>query len=1328
MMLFVNVFCQKTTNVGNTTASMQRGFQPGLVLPDFPLLQLSENSKKIFLPTVVDNSKQPFLRPVFSQKGASCGQAASVGYNFCYEINRLRGLPADTNINQYPDHFVWNFMNAALPYYGEGVSYFHTFDILYDAGTPNEAVYGPITMDDSYYWMSGYDGYYQAIQNRISGANSINVATPEGLNVLKQWLHNHNEGAETGGVANYYAGQAYAAQILPEGTPEAGKHVHLLFGPTASHALTIVGYNDFIRYDLNGDSLFTNNLDINGDSVVDMKDWEIGGLKYVNSYGDNWADSGFCYMLYRTLAIKYGEGGIWNNSVHILCPDTVAKPLLTIKATVSHNKRCRLKFRAGITSDTAEYYPSHTMSFSHFNFQGGDNNMTGNPDPEGKTLEFGLDITPLLSYTSAGKPFRIFLMIDENDPNSSGNGNLHSFSIISYQNQEPIEFVSLDTPMVITNHGQTIASVKVDTPTNPILIQPDSAIFIPVGIDTSFHFSATGGFPPYYWSLKYLFTETESSAPFPVSEGTEIEPNNPQTGFAAIPLPFSFPFCGKKYDTLYMHVNGYLLFDQQDMPYYYLLFDENYLRQVRAIAGYMNKDLGLNATGNYISYRATTDSIIFQWNISDASKKNTTHFTTTLFPDGRIEHQYGAIDQPNTLFPVIGLSDGTRESTYFSHKSGQDPVEGSIIQFTPADIPSEISISPQGLLTIGATNQLYADKIIVQVHDSQRLVAEKNCLITTGLEMKIRFADNENIITPGSVHPLVIELFNHGNDTIDNLFVDVKAVSVNISILGNDQATINILPGQRILLNGNFSVQTADTIETQQLATVKAFASNADFQFNTFMEFQIDVPVIDVSYPTITDGNNLLLEPGEQANLVFRISNYGRASAGQITVNLSLNDPFAGLFGATSLRLDELKGLSVQPALFKISVNSASPLGHILRFDLNILNDDTIVFSKIFEIPVGQASIALVDLDKNHNSSVHIGTALGEISTNFDPLLSINADILNYDILFLSLGFLPKNHPLTTKEDSLMIQFLQRGGRLFLEGGSFFKYDSETMLKRKMCVEGSYDAVYDPADTLDGIVGTPAEGFRFFYNGDQSIGPNLIPLEPAISWIVDKSSGFNFMVALDSVNYRTIASSLEFGGSFPIDGPERPEMIHRYLDFFGYETNPLSANFKADHNVICKESEVRFEPFCGGNPSSFHWTFDGGTPESYDGPNPVIYYQSAGNYGVSLTVSDGVSNNTFALDDFILVEACVGTEEFSTPSIRIFPNPATDLITIETSAITGQKAVVTITDLNGRIVLSKTILAGLKQIQIPMSDLASGCYCITLTDVKSRTSSKLIIF
>ena len=137
-------------------------------------------------------------------------------------------------------------------------------------------------------------------------------------------------------------------------------------------------------------------------------------------------------------------------------------------------------------------------------------------------------------------------------------------------------------------------------------------------------------------------------------------------------------------------------------------------------------------------------------------KKNTTHFTTTLFPDGRIEHQYGAIDQPNTLFPVIGLGDGTRESTYFSHKSGQDPVEGSIIQFTPADIPSEISISPQGLLTIGATNQLYADKIIVQVHDSQRLVAEKNCLITTGLEMKIRFADNENIITPGSVHPLVL--------------------------------------------------------------------------------------------------------------------------------------------------------------------------------------------------------------------------------------------------------------------------------------------------------------------------------------------------------------------------------------------------------------------------------------------------------------------------------------------------------------------------------------------------------------------------------------------
>ena len=85
--------------------------------------------------------------------------------------------------------------------------------------------------------------------------------------------------------------------------------------------MTIVGWNDSIRFDYNNDGQFTNNIDITGDGVIDMKDWEIGGLRFANTYGNAnnlWGNNSFAYMMYATLARNYGDGGIWNNSVHII--------------------------------------------------------------------------------------------------------------------------------------------------------------------------------------------------------------------------------------------------------------------------------------------------------------------------------------------------------------------------------------------------------------------------------------------------------------------------------------------------------------------------------------------------------------------------------------------------------------------------------------------------------------------------------------------------------------------------------------------------------------------------------------------------------------------------------------------------------------------------------------------------------------------------------------------------------------------------------------------------------------------------------------------------
>lgn len=69
------------------------------VLANVPLRELPEEYKgpnAPLLPSSIDNSTQPYFRPITSQTGYECGQSAGVAFNFTYEIDRLRSLPANT--------------------------------------------------------------------------------------------------------------------------------------------------------------------------------------------------------------------------------------------------------------------------------------------------------------------------------------------------------------------------------------------------------------------------------------------------------------------------------------------------------------------------------------------------------------------------------------------------------------------------------------------------------------------------------------------------------------------------------------------------------------------------------------------------------------------------------------------------------------------------------------------------------------------------------------------------------------------------------------------------------------------------------------------------------------------------------------------------------------------------------------------------------------------------------------------------------------------------------------------------------------------------------
>lgn len=98
---------------------------------------------------------------------------------------------------------------------------------------------------------------------------------------------------------------------------------------------------------------------------------------------------------------------------------------------------------------------------------------------------------------------------------------------------------------------------------------------------------------------------------------------------------------------------------------------------------------------------------------------------------------------------------------------------------------------------------------------------------------------------------------------------------------------------------------------------------------------------------------------------------------------------------------------------------------------------------------------------------------------------------------------------------------------------------------------------------------------------------------------------------------------------------------------------PPDAEFNSDKTNINENENVQFTDHSYGEPNSWNWTFQGGTPASSSEQNPIINYSSAGTYPVSLTVRNNKGTNTETKPSFITVEAqTVCREDRFTPQAR----------------------------------------------------------------------------
>lgn len=250
-------------------------------------------------PSSVDLSESVYF-PAIGDQGdyGSCVSWATTYYQFTYEAHKLNGV-ITTPANTYSPSWTFNWLNRGV---NEGAQYSDAYKVLQKQGavTLHDMPYNGEWGHYDFSWCNNTQAMLDALKTRVSavhtttitlaasGNNVITSPTDSQLTNVKQILSSGKLLTVTISGNNELTNWSVKAATNGENAVYRASDKDIV----GDHALTIVGYDDNIQCDINGDGVISNS--------------EKGAFKIANSWGTDWdlGNNGYIWIMYDALNVK----------------------------------------------------------------------------------------------------------------------------------------------------------------------------------------------------------------------------------------------------------------------------------------------------------------------------------------------------------------------------------------------------------------------------------------------------------------------------------------------------------------------------------------------------------------------------------------------------------------------------------------------------------------------------------------------------------------------------------------------------------------------------------------------------------------------------------------------------------------------------------------------------------------------------------------------------------------------------------------------------------------------------------------------------------------